>query len=169
MKRIIKYFLLLLPIYSYCQKDTIVAFKEPVPEPIVKEYNNLIININQTFLPGAYTVSYRIENSKLKVYLISPNGKTRLKYKTQLNQMQKDSILYCTIYILDQNYDSTYYSAVMDGVHTEVIINLNMDIKKYYLDNYYIDSFDKLISVINESLPEKKQYIRLDWFGMQKK
>jgi hypothetical protein len=125
------------------------------------------IQITQQILPDGISYLYSLDNSKLKVFKITKTIKI-LKCVKYLNKTQLDSIVQNTTKILDQNYDSLYFGGAFDGVNWKFEIEFNNIHKKVLIDNYYLESFDNLIMTINNSLPMKRQYIRMDWFDLKK-
>ncbi|MDD3940529.1 MAG: hypothetical protein PHQ01_03060 [Candidatus Pacebacteria bacterium] len=119
------------------------------------------IQITQQGLPSGISYFYSLDNSRLKVFKITKTNKILKCYK-YLNKIQLDSIVHYTTKIIDQNYDSLYFGGAIDGVLWEFEIEFNETHKKVLIDNYYLESFDNLIVIINNSLPLNRQYIRME-------
>ncbi|MDD3331381.1 MAG: hypothetical protein PHQ82_08720, partial [Bacteroidales bacterium] len=118
------------------------------------------IQITQLGLPSAISYFYRLDNSRLKVFKITKSSKMLKCYK-YLNKTQLDSIVHYTTKIINQNYDSIYFGGAIDGYYWKFEIALNETQKNVLFDNYYHESFNNLITIINKTLPPKRQYIRM--------
>jgi RHS repeat-associated protein len=145
-------------------------------QPQLTDNNNYIVNsstdLNQTIpigdgiqitqlgLPSAISYFYRLDNSRLKVFKITKSSKMLKCYK-YLNKTQLDSIVHYTTKIINQNYDSIYFGGAIDGYYWKFEIALNETQKNVLFDNYYHESFNNLITIINKTLPPKRQYIRM--------
>jgi hypothetical protein len=133
------------------------------------------IKITQTLLPGGNPkFQYEVNNRLLIVEKINVKWddnqyveKSKRIFRRKLTNDQINEIDSIIKNADLDNLDSTYYSAVMDGVIWIYDFKWGETSKKIELGNYYLDNLDQILTYINNLLPENKRFISFEIFNIK--
>jgi hypothetical protein len=122
------------------------------------------IIVKQQILPDGLKYSYQISNSKIKVFQITLHNHQILKYTKNLHRDNFDSIAYYVKLIFNQNINNEYYRPVLDGINWRFELGLDNKSKIVEISNCQLKIFNDLLKSMNNSLPSRKRFIRMDIF-----
>jgi hypothetical protein len=130
---------------------------------------SISIQIEQQVLPGGVSHLYKLTNRNVKVFKKTFDERNIFLTSRRLTNNQYDSIQYYIKQIFNNYYRTSYYGGELDGVNWQFKFQYNDSTKNIRVDNYYLPILDKIVILINQSLPTRKRYIRMDYFDFKKK
>jgi len=126
------------------------------------------IQIEQLVLPDGKAHLYKLKNRNVKVFRKTYRDRNIFLTSRRLTQNQYDSIQYYTKQVFDSNYVTSYYGGYLDGINWQFKFQYNDLTKNIHVDNSYLPILDNIVNLINQSVPKRKRYIRMDHFDFKK-
>ncbi len=130
---------------------------------------SISIQIEQQVLPDGISYLYKLTNRNVKVFKKNFGERNIYLANRRLTNNQYDSIQYYAKQIFNNYYHTNYFGGGLDGVNWQFKFQYNDSTKSIRIDNYYLPILDKIVILINQSLPVRKRFIHMDYFDFKKK
>ena len=146
-------------------------------KPLIgQDLNNqkIKISIRQECYPGPNPIfTYKVSGKRFTIektkYIIRESIKvTDDIYTLKLNKTQEDSLKIILSKIDLTKFESSYTSAILDGIAWDFNLRSIYGTKKISLWNYYLPEFGSILDFLNRQLPKDKRFISFDLLGIRK-